>query len=301
MWWIWALVAWSVVGVGLALVVGPFLRGARLAAETAADRADGPRPTAPAAVRSRRTPRRRIPVPAFAIVLGLIGVGLEAVGFLLAAVGLDTGVGRVLAMDAPLSLPRMYVASLFAAAAVAAAVGAARAPHRRAWWLAVGAVAAVIAVVKGGGTVHTRVLAALGGYEHKLAGGLVSGAVAAAVIVGLFWLSRTERRDRRRVLGSLGLYAGAAVGLSTLSSLVGPAWGVAATFVEESGESLAGVTVLVAVLAGVAPRLVLPTDWALRRLADVEAVDLDAALAVEADRSGVPTARADGGPEAPVG
>ncbi len=41
-----------------------------------------------------------------------------------------------------------------------------------------------------------------------------------------------------------------------------------ATYLEESGEALAGVAVLVAVLVGVAPRLVLPASWVLRRAED---------------------------------
>jgi hypothetical protein len=49
---------------------------------------------------------------------------------------------------------------------------------------------------------------------------------------------------------------------------------VTATFLEESGEALAGVAVLVAVLVGVAPRLVLPADWALRRTADAHTIEV---------------------------
>jgi hypothetical protein len=70
----------------------------------------------------------------------------------------------------------------------------------------------------------------------------------------------------------------AAIGLSAVSSMAGGNWATAATFVEESGEVLGGVAVLVAVLAGVAPRLVLPADWALRRTADSETVDAPGAL-----------------------
>ena len=51
----------------------------------------------------------------------------------------------------------------------------------------------------------------------------------------------------------------------------GSAAAAAATFVEESGEALAGVGYLVAVLVGVAPQLVLPAGWPLRRRADAEA------------------------------
>ena len=80
------------------------------------------------------------------------------------------------------------------------------------------------------------------------------------------------------MLSALSLYGVAVVGLSALSSAVagvygpGSSWAAAATFVEESGEALAGVAFLVAVLVGVAPQLVLPAGWALRRRADAEAL-----------------------------
>ncbi|WP_324275625.1 hypothetical protein [Blastococcus brunescens] len=48
----------------------------------------------------------------------------------------------------------------------------------------------------------------------------------------------------------------------------------AATFVEESGEALAAVSFLIAVLVGVAPRVVLPAAWALRRSADAHTLEL---------------------------
>src|SRR4029453_17292716 len=81
-------------------------------------------------------------------------------------------------------------------------------------------------------------------------------------------------------LGVLAFYAGASVGLSALSSVAAGAyggassWAVAATFIEESGEALAGVAFLMAVLAGVAPALVLPREWALRRSADAATIEL---------------------------
>jgi carbohydrate-binding DOMON domain-containing protein len=49
---------------------------------------------------------------------------------------------------------------------------------------------------------------------------------------------------------------------------------VAATYLEESGEALAGVAFLIAVLAGVAPRVVLPATWGLRRSADAHTLEL---------------------------
>ena len=51
-----------------------------------------------------------------------------------------------------------------------------------------------------------------------------------------------------------------------------------ASFVEEGGEALAGVAFLIAVLVGVAPRLVLPAGWPLRRAADAATLDVPAAV-----------------------
>jgi len=165
----------------------------------------------------------------------------------------------------------MFVAALFAAAAGAAAVGAARQPGRRTWWTAVAVVAAGIATVKAGGTVHARVLHALAGTD-PVRGLLLSVPVPVPVPVPvalaaagwLYWLRRHERRDRRRVLSCLVAYAGASVGLSFVSSVAGAFAGghgaATATFVEESGEALAGVAFLVAVVVGVAPRLVFPAS-----------------------------------------
>jgi hypothetical protein len=185
-------------------------------------------------------------------------------------------------MDAPFSLPRMFVAFLFAAGALGAVAGAGAFPGRRTWWLAVAFVAGVIATIKAGGTVHADALAALTDAVGPTAAVLASGVVA-VVGLGMLWhLSRNERRDRRRVVTVLALYAGASVGLSALSAVVAGSyggastWAAGATFLEESGEALAGVAFLVAVLVGVAPRLVLPRDWALQRQADAHALDLPA-------------------------
>jgi hypothetical protein len=105
---------------------------------------------------------------------------------------------------------------------------------------------------------------------------LVSGLAALAVVSSLWFLSRTERRDRRRVLGTLAGYAAASVGLSAVSASVPSSWAVTATFIEESGEALAGVAFLIAVLVGVAPRLVLPAAWPLRRTADAHTLEVPA-------------------------
>ena len=238
---------------------------------------------APAAERVR-TPRRRVPLPPVGIGLAATAVLLETVGYVGRLTGATGPVARALSMDAPWSAPRTFVAALFAVAAVAAVAGAARVPARRAWWLAVGLVCAGIAVVKAGATVHVELMTAL---ETAVGGtGAVVSAVAlaAGVLAVLAFISRAERRDRRRVLGSLTAYAVASVGLSAVSVVAVGQWAVTATYLEESGEALAGVAVLVAVLVGVAPRLVLPASWVLRRAEDAETLAVPRDLPTTARR-----------------
>ena len=135
-------------------------------------------------------------------------------------------------------------------------------------------------MVKAGGSVHADALNLLDRSFGTALTVLVSVLAAGAVVGALWVLSRTERRDRRRVLGVLALYAAASVGLSAVSSVVTGAygsasrWAAGATFIEETGEALAAVAFLVAVLVGVAPRVVLPARWALRREADAHTLDL---------------------------
>jgi hypothetical protein len=282
-WWHWVvgvLVVWVAIAVVLALVIG---RGIRLADRrspgtgVALTTADLPgafvaEPPAPA-VR-----RRAIPLPPVGVALAATAVALETCGFVLRRNGVTGPTADLLSMDAPFSLPRLFVATLFAAAAFAAVVAAGRMPGRRTWWLAVAVVGAGIASVKAGGTVHSDALGVLDGALGAGAAVLLSVLAAAAVVAGLWTFTRTERRDRRRVLGALGFYAVASVGLSALSAGVPAGWAAAATYVEESGEALAGVAFLMAVLVGVAPRLVLPASWALRRTADAQTLDVPAAL-----------------------
>jgi len=279
--WGWTLIGWT----GLAVVLAPLVGLALQKAERfdRARRGIAPAALTPAPAPARRVRRRRIPVPPIAVGLLLTGVVLQAVGFVIRATGNERGAARLWAMDLPLSVPRMFVAGVFAVAAVCAFLGAARATGRRPWWIAVGLVAAVVSQVKAGGTVHVRALEAVGLADRPVVAVLASAALAGAVLALLWWLSRTERRDRRRVLTAFGIYAAASVGLSGISSLVGQAgagefWRAAATFVEESVEAGGAVAVLTAVLVGVAPRVVLPADWALRRRADAETVDAPAAL-----------------------
>ena len=182
-------------------------------------------------------------------------------------------------MELPFSAPRLYIAGLFAVAAVLAGLGAGRMPGRRTWWSAIAVVTAGIAAVKAGSEVHKALLLALDGYAHPVRALALTAPVAALGLASLWWLSRHDRRDRRRVLTALGLYGAASIGLSTLTSLVEGRLGhghpltVVATYLEECGEVLAATAVLVAVLVGLTPRLVLPAGRVLRREADRHTLD----------------------------
>lgn len=270
------LVAWLVVAAGMGVVVGRAMRMADersgigpavvLSGNVAADEA-----AQPAAQPAAPQRRRRLPLPPIGIALAGLAVALETTGYVTRLQGVHA---PALSMDAPFSVPRLYVATLFAFAALIAVTGVGVHPGRRTWWTAVAVVAAAIAAVKAGGTLHATALHALSAAVGDLAAQAISVVLALAVIAGLWYLSRTERRDRRRVLGSLAGYAVAAVGLSALSSAVGPGWTATATYLEESGEALGAVAFLVAVLAGVVPQAVLPAGWPLRRASDARALEL---------------------------
>ncbi len=280
--WTWivgGIAVWVVVSVAFGVVVG---RSIRLADRSSPGTGVEQPLTTAAPGPVVRPARRRVLLPPLGVALAALAVALESVGYVLRLRGTTGRVAQVLSMDAPYSLPRTYVAALFAAAALAAVAGAARNPGRRTWWLAVGAVAGGIAVVKAGSTVHVTAMEELSAVVSPAGAVAVSVLAAVTVLTALAFLSRAERRDRRRVLGALALYAGAAVGLSAVSTLVDGRWAAMATFVEESGEALAGVSVLVAVLVGVAPRLVLPAAWLRRR---------DDALSLEVPSLEAPTRR----------
>lgn len=279
-WWIAAgVLCWFLLATLVAVVIG---RGIRLADQRevlgTGDLPDLTVRPAAAVARSRavssRPARRSVPLPLVGVALAASGVALELAGFLLRLAGARGETARLLSMDAPLSVPRMYVTTLFAVAAVAALSAAARIPARRMWWTAVGVVGVAICFVKAGGTLHAVALSRLSRAIGSAGATAVSVLLAVAVLAALWLLARGDRRDRLRVLGSLAFYAVAAVGLSAISAAAGGVRAAAAvTFVEESGEVLGAVIFLVAVLVGVAPRLVLPADWALRRSADAHTLD----------------------------
>jgi hypothetical protein len=271
-WWLWivgGLVAWLVVSAAVAVVIG---RGIRLADARSVGTGVHAAPLPPA-LGARQVRRRAVPLPPVGVALAASAVALETCGLVLRLTGATGPAARLLSMDAPFALPRMFVAALFAAAAVAAVVAAARFPGRRTWWLGVAVVGAGIALVKAGGNVHADAVQALQQAFGARATVVLSVSAAVAVLVGLWSFTRGERRDRRRVLGTLALYAVASVGLSAVSGAVPSEFNATATFVEESGEALAGVAFLMAVFLGVAPQLVLPASWALRRTADAEALE----------------------------
>src|SRR5687768_3291060 len=160
MWLIWVaggLAVWLVVGFVLAVIVG---RGIRLADRRSLATGESAVLTTAALeiATPARTPapvrRRALPLPPLGIALIVIALGLETAGFLARLIGGRDGSTQLVSMDASFSLPRMYVALLFAAGAAAAVAGAGSMPGRRAWWLAVGFVGGAIAGIKAGGTVH---------------------------------------------------------------------------------------------------------------------------------------------------
>ncbi|MGY1604665.1 hypothetical protein [Geodermatophilus sp. SYSU D00815] len=278
--WVWwvlgGLVAWLVVGALVGVVIGRGIRLAEWREIEVLTTADVPGLAASGEVAPAvRVRRRRIPLPPIGIALAAIAVALETIGFVLRLTG---STSRLLSMDAPYSVPRLFVALLFAAAALIALTGAGAVPGRRTWWTGVGLVAGLVAAVKAGSTVHADALSALQDAVGTTTATALSVLLACVVVGALWFLSRTERRDRRRVLGSLAGYAVAAVGLSAVSGAASAEWYAAATYVEESGEALAGVAFLIAVLAGVAPRLVLPADWPLRRTVDAQTLDVPDAV-----------------------
>lgn len=223
-------------------------------------------------------------MPTPVVVMAALAVGLELIGYLARVAPVPREIARPMSMELPYSVPRLYVAALFAAAAIAAAAGAGRMSGRRTWWTAVAVLGAGIASVKAGSQLHKAFLLSLGAYDRPLLALVVSTPLALAALGGLWWLSRNERRDRRRMLLSLAAYGFASVVLSAVSSAAETRWGhgslltATAAFVEESGEALSGVAFLFAVLIGVAPRFVLPAAWVLRRAADAETLDVPPAL-----------------------
>jgi hypothetical protein len=206
-------------------------------------------------------------VPPVAAVLAAAAALLETVGLGVRLFDVRGSLARLLAMDLPGSLPRLFVAGLLAAAAIAAALGARIQPGRRVWWSAVALLAAGLAAAKAAGELPVLLVHLLGSGEQAWRGVAVLGGLVAGLAV-LWRLGGGERR----VVALLWAYGVAAVGLSLVSTYArrtgGPVPAAFATFVEESGEALTAAGLLVAVLVGVLPRLPLPATTALPRRDD---------------------------------
>src|SRR3954468_11933570 len=106
-WWVWVLGVlgvWSVVATALGLLIGRAIRLAdRRSPGTGVALTTADLPASFVAVPSVR--RRAIPLPPVGIALAATGVALETVGYVSR---LDGDPSRLLSMDAPFSLPRMY-------------------------------------------------------------------------------------------------------------------------------------------------------------------------------------------------
>lgn len=204
-----------------------------------------------------RLPARQ---PVGLVLAGAVVVA-ETVGLLTrrACAGGDCGSSdwaTLLDMDALGSLPRALITLLLAATALVCAHGLVRAGRHGAalWWAVLGLGGALLAAAKHW-SVHSLV-------EERLAG-LMPGAdvqllfvlVSAVGLVVVLVSGRWVRRDTRTAVATwLALYALASVGLAAITvgvSGFGPLVADLSTWVEETGEGLAAVGLLVAVRQGV--------------------------------------------------
>lgn len=159
-------------------------------------------------------------------------------------------VAHLLDLDALGGLPRLLTTAFFVATAVLA-FRAARAPAGRPafWWAAVGGIGVLLALAK---LVSVHSAAKADAAMLTLIGGI---ALAAVSLVALLAAGRRWRvAAAAPVVLALACYAFAAIGLDAVTSLVaavqsttGPLTQAAATFVEELGEALTALVLLVTV------------------------------------------------------
>ena len=167
-----------------------------------------------------------------------------------AVLGHCGGSGRFFDLDAVGGLPRLATTALFAVTAVLAWRASRRQTGRGGtWWISVAVICVVLALAK---------LSSLHSLAKQSAAvlTLVVGVVGAAVILGA--LAVTGRRwgvaATVPVVVALAGYAAASLGLDAITSLVaavqsqaGALTDAAATFVEELGEALTALVLLVTV------------------------------------------------------
>jgi hypothetical protein len=160
------------------------------------------------------------------------------------------GPSRLLDLDALGGMPRLATTALFLATALLAWDLSRRAPGRCAvWWAAVAGVGAVLAVLK---LVSAHSIA-----KADSAVGTLLGSVLLAVAgLGALWVlgRRWGMTATRPVVLALALYATAALGLDAVTWLFAAVQGhdgalsqAVATFVEELGEALTALVLLVTV------------------------------------------------------
>jgi hypothetical protein len=166
------------------------------------------------------------------------------------ALGHCGGPARVLDLDALGGLPRLTTTTLFLVTAVFAWRASRVSSGRRAlWWSSVGGIGAVLALLK---LVSVHSSAKADSAVLTLLGSVLLAAVALAAL----WLlgRRWDVPATGPVVLALALYAGAAIGLDVVTWLFGAVQSgtgalseAAATFVEELGEALTALVLLVTV------------------------------------------------------
>ncbi|MGY1618319.1 hypothetical protein ACI797_16390 [Geodermatophilus sp. SYSU D00691] len=208
-------------------------------------------------------------MPPVAAVLAAVAALLETTGLAVCLLDVGGNLGRLLSMDQPGSLARLFVAGVLLGTAVVAVVAAVCRPGRRGWWSAVASIAALLGVVKLSGELHVGLVHLFSSGAGVWRGAAVLGVAAVVGLVALWSLGGEERRVRRWLVLALAAHAVAAIGLSAVSTYArlagGPVSAAFATFVEESAEALTASGILVAVLMGVLPRRTVPAATLARR------------------------------------
>jgi hypothetical protein len=157
---------------------------------------------------------------------------------------------RLLDPDAVGGVPRLVTAALFVVAAVVSWRACRSGTGRTAlWWGAVAAICAALAVLK---LVSAHSLAESDSAVLTLVGSVSLAATALAVLLALG--RRWRVPGTGAVVFAMALYAAAAIGLDVVTGVVEAAQShapalsaAAATFLEESGEAIAALVVVVTV------------------------------------------------------
>jgi hypothetical protein len=190
------------------------------------------------------------------VALGLLALALFSVGFLVRLrCGLGTcparPLGRLLDLDAVGGLPRLFTTGLFLGVAWWGWRGFRATAGRAAlWWTAVTLIGLGLALAKLI-SVHSTAKAGLAPSGTLLVGLLLTvPALGALYLTGRSW----GVRGTRAVVVALAAYALAALGLDLLTGAlgavqdrIGPLTLAASTYVEELGEALSALCVLVVV------------------------------------------------------